>query len=252
MSVEAETGRIIWHDLLTQDISLVKSFYADLLGWEYQIEHASDFVWRPGEADYPLIIAEGEAHGGFVNPGEGIVSRWLAYVMVKDVDDMTARAKSLGATVIRDPFDTPGVGRSAVIQDLQGGVIGLTFPTHHFPAPSGTFLQDELITDDVDSAMLFYCDLFGWEAQDIKEVGPSRYAVLDSTDHGSVVGVTNQFFEAVGCALWIPYFATDDVGIATAKAKALGASLCVDSTSTINGERKAILSDPTGAVFGLL
>lgn len=252
MSIKAETGRIIWHDLLTQDISRVRHFYADLLGWEYQIEHASDFVWRSGEADYPLIMAEGEAHGGFVDPGEDIVSRWLAYVMVKDVDDMTASAKSLGATIIRDPFDTPGVGRSAVIQDLHGGVIGLTSPTHHFPAPSGTFLRDELITDDVDSATLFYRDLFGWEAQDIESAGPVRYAVLNSTDHDGVVGVTNQFFEAVGCALWIPYFATDDVGVTNAKAKALGASLCVDSIAMINGERKAILSDPTGAVFGLL
>ncbi len=252
MSIKAEVGRVIWHDLLTQDVTKARHFYADLLGWKYQIEHASNFVWKPGEAEYPLILANDEAHGGFFAPGQNFLSRWIAYVMVQDVDAVTAKAKSLGGTIVREPFDTPGVGRSSVIQDLQGAVICPTFPTHSFPAPSGTFLWDELITDDVESAKLFYCDLFGWRFHDLDVTGTGRYAVLKSIDNTDAVGVTNQSFSTVGFAVWMPYLATDDVDAAIANAKALGASVCEEATYMPSGERKAILAAPTGAVFGLL
>jgi hypothetical protein len=251
MSIKVEIGRIIWHDLLTQDITEVKHFYADLLGWRYQIEHASNFVWKPGEAEYPLILADGEAHGGFVDLGQNVLSRWIAYVMVKDVDAITAKAKSLGATVFREPFDTPGVGRSSVIEDLQGAVICPTFPTHSFPAPSGTFLWDELITNDVESAKLFYGDLFGWKSHDISVNWIGSYTIL-GTDNADAVGVTNQSFSTVESAIWIPYLATDNIDTTIAKAKVLGGRVCEEETYMPNGERKAVLLDPTGAMFGLL
>ncbi len=253
MFVKAEVGRVIWHDLLTQDVTKVRHFYADLLGWKYQIEHASNFVWKPGEAaDYPLILADGEAHGGFFAPEQSTLSGWVAYVMVKDVDATTARAKSLGASIVREPFDTPGVGRSSVIQDLQGAVICPNFPTHNFPAPSGTFLWDELITDDVESAKLFYGESFGWRFHDIDVTRTGSYAVLQSPDNASTIGITNQSFDVAGLAVWVPYFATGDVDATIANAKALGASVCEEEIYMPNGKQKAILVDPTGALFGLL
>ncbi|MEO1069042.1 MAG: VOC family protein, partial [Cyanobacteria bacterium J06638_6] len=143
MASQSQMGQIVWHDLLTADIATAMGFYAELLGWEYQIEHASNFVWKPGAADYPLILAHGEAHGGFVDGGKDQPSRWLAYVRVKNVDMAVATAQTLGATVDRAPFDVPGVGRNAVIRDPQGAVICPTVPTHNFPPPAGTFLWDE-------------------------------------------------------------------------------------------------------------
>ncbi|MGD1858087.1 MAG: VOC family protein [Leptolyngbyaceae cyanobacterium] len=245
MSIKA--SHVIWHDLLTQDVAKARQFYTDLLGWDYQLEHTSNFVWKPGAAEYPLIFAENEAHGGFVDPGQNDISGWIAYVKVQDVDAVTAKAKSLGLTIIREPFDTPGVGRSSVIQDLQGAIICPTFPTHAFPAPSGTFLWDELITDDVEAAKLLYGDLFGWRSY---EAG--HYAVFKGMNNASAAGVTTQLFGTVGFAVWIPYLATDDLDAAIANAKTLGASVYEAAAHMPNGERKAILRDPTGAVFGLL
>ncbi len=252
MSIKAESGRIVWHDLLTRDVTKARHFYTDLLGWKYQIELASNFVWGSGEAEYPLILANNEANGGFVDPGQNFLSRWIAYVLVQDVDAVTARAKSLGLTIVREPFDTPGVGRSSVIQDLQGAVICPTFPTHTFPAPCGTFLWEELITDDIESAKLIYCDLFNWRFQDTDVTRNCRYAVLKNVDNSDVVGITNQAFDAVGSSVWVPYLATDDVDAAIANAKVLGASVYEEASYMPNGEQKAILADPTGAVFGLL
>ncbi|MBE9098027.1 VOC family protein [Vacuolonema iberomarrocanum] len=251
MSLETAVGHIVWHDLLTRDVAIARRFYADLLGWEYQIEHAANFVWRPGEADYPLIFANGEAHGGFVELEQDLSRYWVAYVQVNDVDAVTVKAASLGATIIREPFDTPGVGRSSVIQDGQGAIICLNVPTHNFPAPKGSFLWEELITNDVEAAKHFYSELLGWTPQDIDTNQGASYAVMKCADGAIATGITNQAFDAVESPIWIPYLATNDIDATLAKARAIGGKVRAEANMP-NGDRKAILADPTGAIFGLL
>ncbi|NEQ47299.1 MAG: hypothetical protein F6K00_28675 [Leptolyngbya sp. SIOISBB] len=148
---------------------------------------------------------------------------------------ITTQAQQLGATIIRQPFDTPGVGRSSVIQDQQGAIIGATLPTHTFPAPKGTFIGDELITNDVTAAERFYGELFGW---------PSP-----GTD---TVSVRQASLGAAGFAAWVPYFATQDVEATLTQAKRLGASEHQTFTDQAKGPPKIVLADPMGALFGLV
>ncbi|MEP2101518.1 MAG: VOC family protein [Parasphingorhabdus sp.] len=143
MSEPSASGHIVWHDLLTTNVSKARQFYSALLGWSYEVEHATEFVWKSGEADYPLILHDGEAHGGFIEIEPDQPSRWLAFVAVDDVDDAAARSKILGATIEREPFDIPGVGRSAVVRDAQGATICPFVASHDYPAPTGVFLWDE-------------------------------------------------------------------------------------------------------------
>ena len=252
MRIKAEVGHVVWHDLLTNDVTRAKRFYAELLGWEYQIEHASDFVWKRGEADYPLIMSQGEAHGGFVDPGQDMPSCWVAYIAVENVDVVVAKAKLLGATVIRKPFDTPGVGRSAVIQDLQGTIICPHVATHNFPSPRGTFLRDELITEDVELAKIFYGDLFAWQANSVAREPMGNYTLFKGADDTDAVGVMKRSLGAAGSAIWVTYLATDDVNSTVDKAKKLGAIVHIEATDVPNMGQFAVLADPTGAVFGLL
>jgi len=253
MSTKTEIGRVIWHDLMTSDVSKAKRFYAELLGWEYQIEHATDFAWGPGEeADYPLIIADEEAHGGIVDAGENIPPHWLAWVEVKDVDATAAKAKSLGATIDREPFDVPGVGRGAVIRDPQDAIVCPFVPTYDFPPPSGTFLWDELITDDVDSAKSFYGELFGWKTSDIDIDQLGSYTVFTRADDTDIAGVRKRPSDMAGPDAWVAYVRANDLEATTAKAQTLGASLRVKGTAVPKLGQSAVLSDVTGAVFGVL
>ena len=248
---KSEVGRIVWHDLLTNEVAKAKNFYAELLGWKYQIEHASDFAWNSGEADYPLILANGEAHGGFVDPGQDITSHWLAFVMVEDVDAVIMRAKKLGATIDREPFDILGVGRTAVIRDPQGAIICPYIPTHDLPPPSGTFPRDELITDDVESAKKFYGGLFGWKVRDV-DMGPlGTYTVFKRDGGNDAAGAMNRPPGVKGSTIWLTYIFTDDVDATVVKAKKLGAIIQMEGLDVPNVGRIAILVDPTGAVFGL-
>lgn len=252
MRRKANVGHIVWHDLLTDDGTGAKRFYAELLGWEYKIEHASDFVWKCGEADYPLIVSTGEAHGGFVDLGQDMRSCWVAYIAVEDVDRVVAKAKLLEATVIRERFDVPGVGRSAVIQDLQGTIICPHVATHNVPPPKGTFLWDELITEDVERAKIFYSELFAWQANLVTRESIGTYTLFKCADDTDVFGVMKRSLGAAGSAAWVTYLATDNVKSTVAKAKTLGAIVYIEETDVPNVGQFAVLADPTGAVFGLL
>ena len=50
---------------------------------------------------------------------------WGVYVTVADCDASVAKAKSLGGQLCAGPFDVPGVGRMAVLQDPQGAVFNV-------------------------------------------------------------------------------------------------------------------------------
>ena len=58
-------------------------------------------------------------------PDAGAPSMWLPYVLVDDIVAATAKAKSLGATVVRDVMEVMGAGSLSVIIDPTGAALGL-------------------------------------------------------------------------------------------------------------------------------
>lgn len=250
--MKANLGRIVWHDLMTNDVEGAMSFYSELLGWEYQIEHAENSVWKSGEGEYPLIIVGGEAHGGFVDPGGETESHWVAYVTVKDVDAVSNQATVLGGAIEKKPFNVPGVGRSAVIIDPKGAVICPFKQAHSMPSPAGTFLWDELITEDIESEKQFYESLFGWQTKDIDTPGMGVYTVFKSRDdQESVAGSFNHAFAQGELSFWLPYLMSEDTDTSVTKSLSLGAELLFGVKEVPDEGRFAVLKDPGGAKFGL-
>jgi len=56
--------------------------------------------------------------------GEG----WFVYVAVNDLSTALARATSEGGEVVREPWDVPGVGRIAIVNDNAGNTLGWMTP----------------------------------------------------------------------------------------------------------------------------
>jgi hypothetical protein len=71
------------------------------------------------------LRGERMAAGIMKSPIPGAPSVWLSYVAVANVDASAARAAKLGAKVMMEAADIPGIGRFAVIQDPQGAAIAL-------------------------------------------------------------------------------------------------------------------------------
>ena len=59
------------------------------------------------------------------NPMPGASSSWLAYVLVDDVRALTAKAKSLGAKVMKDVTEVPDMGWFSIITDPTGAMLAL-------------------------------------------------------------------------------------------------------------------------------
>lgn len=245
--METAVGKVVWHEHVSTDSAKAKDFYTQLFGWELE-------TFKPGEADYAMIKANEQTHGGFNEPEGGAPPHWLPYVLVEDADATADKAKAAGGSAIMDPFDVPEVGRLAILKDPQGAVFALIQPAMEgdpdSPPAHGTFIWDELTTTDVDGAKSFYGDVFGWTFRD-EDMGGMTYTVVKrgESDIGGLMARPEGFDIPTH---WKVYIATDDADATVAKASELGASVIVEPTDIPEVGRFAVLEDPVGAVFGIL
>lgn len=116
-----EHGTNIWNELVTADLAQAAPFYEQTVGLRAQTDEMPD-----GAGSYSGFYVGDKMIGGFMAPqAEGIPPHWNVYFNVDDADAITAKAQQLGATTVADPFDVPGVGRLAVLQDPQGAMFNL-------------------------------------------------------------------------------------------------------------------------------
>ena len=231
-------GMIVWHELFTTDVDAATPFYTELLGAEIESAAMDGF-------EYHMLKKDGRTHAGFVhNPSGGqIPSLWYPYIHVDDVDASTAKAQELGAQLIHGPQDVADMLRFSVLGDPQHATFG--FMSGDGDGPTGVFAWDELHTPDSAGSKEFYGGLAGWTSTPHIE----GYDVFASGET-SVAGLMQRRDGAPG-ASWLPYFAVADVDAVAAKAMELGAGVMLPPESMENIGRYAVLTDPTGAPFGV-
>jgi predicted enzyme related to lactoylglutathione lyase len=110
-------------ELATTDIGKAKSFYQSLFDWQLQ-----DVTFGDGMIYTMIDVGEGTGGGMMTHPMPGAPAAWLAYTQVEDIAAATAKAKSLGATIVRDVTEVPDTGSLAIIQDPTGAYLGLWQP----------------------------------------------------------------------------------------------------------------------------
>ena len=106
-------------ELNTTDVARAKSFYGELFDWKLRD------VPMPDGAYTLIEVGEGTGGGLMKHPIPGAPSTWLAYVLVDDVKVATAKAKSLGAAILEDVTEVPGMGWFSLISDPTGAALGL-------------------------------------------------------------------------------------------------------------------------------
>jgi predicted enzyme related to lactoylglutathione lyase len=109
-------------ELSTTDVAKAKAFYGKLFSWKME-----DMPTPMGP--YTMIsVGEGTGGGLMKHPVPGAPSAWLAYVQVDDIGAATQKAKSLGATVMRDVTEVMDAGWLSIIIDPTGAALGLWKP----------------------------------------------------------------------------------------------------------------------------
>ncbi|MFI5012710.1 MAG: VOC family protein [Hyphomicrobiales bacterium] len=110
-------------ELGSTDIAKAKAFYKSLFDWKL------DDIDMGGGMSYTMIgVGEGTGGGMMQQPMPGAPSAWLAYVQVDDLKAATAKAKSLGAKVMKDVTEVMGMGSFTIIVDPTGAMLGLWQP----------------------------------------------------------------------------------------------------------------------------
>ena len=108
-------------ELSTNDVAKAKGFYSKLFDWKME-----DVPNDAAGGSYTMIsVGDGTGGGLMKNPMPGAPSFWLAYVLVDDIEASTRKAKSLGATVMKDVTEVTGMGWLSIITDPTGAHLGL-------------------------------------------------------------------------------------------------------------------------------
>jgi predicted enzyme related to lactoylglutathione lyase len=236
-------GKFVWHEQVSSDPKQAQDFYTRLFGWSTE-------VFKPGEADYTMISARGQNHGGFATAMEGAPPpHWLSHIRVEKLEDTIEKATGAGGKLVAGPFEMGEVGRIAIIGDPQGAYVSAYEPASEGPAAEGVFVWDELGTTDVDGAQRFYEEVFGWTTTDM---GPDYggYRVFNRGETG-IAGVMT-LPDASIPPHWQPYMAVEDPDATAAKATELGGATLAEPMDVPNVGRLAVLRDPQGATFGII
>jgi predicted enzyme related to lactoylglutathione lyase len=120
----------------------------------------------------------------------------------------------------------------------------------------GTFSWVDLGTTDPNAAKTFYSGLFGWEHQDMPtgegdDDGIYTMCFLEGKPVAALSELQPQQREMGVPPMWTSYITVDDVELATARAKELGATVYMEAFDVLDAGRMSVVADPQGAVFSM-
>lgn len=243
-------GKFVWHELMTKDPAAALKFYGDLFGWKFKSGETGPMI-------YHEIMVGDRQIGGIAGLMGGPDQRpaWGVYVTVENVDAAIERATRHGGKALMPPMDIPNTGRFAMVADPTGAVIAPFTYAGTMPDKAdvmgqpGTFIWNELLTEEPAKVKRFYNEVFGWTSRE-QDMGPmGTYHLFQS--EGKDVGGLMKRPAGVPANFWMFYVSVPDVDAALKKAVSLGAR-SMEAPMDIPGVgRMTTIIDPQGAVISL-
>ena len=217
-------GTFCWADLSTRDLGGSQSFFAGLLGWDFQ---------------GPIATLRGVPVAA-INEQHMHESHWNSYVAVESAAATAERAAELGATIVEPAFEVAPFGALSLMKDPQGAVFCVWEAGDHIGAglvnAPGALCWNHLDTRDVEGAQRFYGELFGWTwSEGICLVGDRM--------NGSAVASDDP-------PTWWAYFAVDNLDRARAQVVELG-GLVLEGPLPAGPGNFVVAADPAGAMVCL-
>jgi len=248
-----DEGTFSYSDLSTTDLEAATRFYTDLFGWDHDDVPMSEDgydIYRMFTKDGRVVCAAAKQQPQQAEAG--VPPMWNVYFTVSDVDLAAKKVEAAGGTVHAQPFDVFDVGRMAVI----AGADGAFFCLWQAKTSIGAYVKDEPNTltwaesgsTDAEKARSFYGELFGWKFEEMDMGDGNKYTIFKAGET-SVAGLMPS---PIPMSYWSIYFDVDDCKSLTEKAKAAGAQAMMDAETTEGVGVISVLTDPQGAMFGLL
>lgn len=264
-----------WIDLHTAQIDEARVFYEALLGWTFRNRFTLAAVPNPpgpGGADKPIsptsstatvmALSNNRPVAELVERSEpfddmALLSSWFPYVYVDDLQATLALVEPAGGLVLSPSAKRGNMAMVATILDPSDALLCLWEPIQETGTASmhrpGSLTWIELETSDMDSAVKFYGELFGWDAGEVilGDTGDLADPYTVFTKGGErVAGAIETAISGIN-ASWCPSFAVTDVDVAAAISARNGGVLMAEPMDIPVG-RQAVIVDPTGASFSVL
>jgi predicted enzyme related to lactoylglutathione lyase len=112
-------------ELNSTNVPKAKAFYGKLFAWKLKDVPMPD----SDIGTYTMIeVGKGTGGGMMKQRRPDTPSAWLPYVLVKDIDASTKKAKKLGAKIMKDVTEVMEMGWLSIIVDPTGALLGLWEP----------------------------------------------------------------------------------------------------------------------------
>ncbi|MBT8075305.1 MAG: VOC family protein [Gammaproteobacteria bacterium] len=240
-------GKVIWIDLVTDDVALAASFYSQAFGWDITVNSADNFAEVSYQGQPVAAIAKYE------KDAPDNEARWLVSISVPDVEATAIAVREHGGEVLEGPVDLPNRGRYVLVTDSTGAMLMFLQakggdPADEKPTPN-SWLWAELWTDDPANAESFYKAVVGYESKTMREADGNTVMVLgrERVARASLVKIPFEDVEPN----WLPYLLVDDIGKALKSVETHGGSVVLYDANDSRNADVAIVADPTGGVFAL-
>lgn len=248
-------GRLMWVELLTNDLKAAEAFYTDVVGW-------TTTPFDGAGAPYSMFTRAGDvpAAGAMTLPAElashGVPPHWGLYVGVERLEPAVADVARLGGGTLSEVITVPNIGRMQTMRDPQGAAFSLYEPAEapppEAPAEVGEPSWIELMTTDAPAALSFYQQIFGWRATESMDMGPMGQYHMFGRHLGSIGGMMNTPPDMAQVPPnWGIYFRVADLDGAVARLKAHGGQILNGPMEVPGGDRIVTALDPQGAAFSL-
>lgn len=249
-------GTPCWVDLMSPDIDGSKAFYSAVFGWD-----AEDQLDEDGNRIYVMFTQNGKNVAGLGGqpPGMGeMPAIWNSYVATADVAATAEKVTAAGGAVMMPPMQVMDSGEMAVFTDPTGAAFSVWKAGEHIGAQvcnePNTYSWNELLTRDVDAAMPFYADVFGWTYNSM-DMGPGgMYHVVEGGENDGLAGMMAMPAEMPEQVPnhWAVYFAVADADAAVAAITAAGGTIVMDVMHVPGVGRMAAAHDPLSGSFSVM
>jgi uncharacterized protein len=243
-------GAPCWIDLYSSDTDKAKEFYGGLFGWTPEAP-------QEGFGGYFTFTKDGKHVGGcMANDGEaGYPDAWGVHLMTGDVEATANAVPEHGGTVEMAPMTVGENGRSAIVRDPGGAMIGAWQPGtqkgFEVTGEPGTPAWFELHTRSYDESVEFYRGVFQWDAHTVSDTPEFRYTTLGEGESQLAGIMDDAVFPGDDPAHWAVYFAVTDADAALERVVELGGTIVQPAEDTPYG-RLAQAADPTGTRFRIV
>lgn len=232
------SGHVVWHDLITPNLSQSQAFYSSVFGWQFQTVNDS----------YTLASLDGKLIAGMAElDNKQNASHWLSLISSKDISAVSEKTIAAGGKVLVSSTEIKGRGTIAVLEDPQGAVFSLINTVSGDPETHQTdngWIWQEVWSDNPEQSKAFYQSLGNYSAQSkpLKN-GNYSYLALNGTP---AIGFVKKPDTEIGNT-WVNYIKVADVDATLLKVTAAGGIVLMAPNDKVRSGSVAIIRDPAGA-----